>query len=207
MLQPVHGYVVRRELLTWNVDEWANVNPGSIYGALRTLTKGGYLVEDDTTSEGGRPARTTYRVTDDGEAEFFGLFRQNLWRTVDTGAIAGFRAALSFMWMTSRDEILQAMDHRIHLLEGCISEQRFTRERLAEIPEKPDHVVELLLLEEGMIRGQLEWTRAFRERVAGGAYGFAGEAGAGGVWHEELVMHGVLPPGLDSRSGRPHTPT
>lgn len=71
MFQPVHGYVVRRELLTWNVDLWANIKPGSIYGALRTLTKEGCLEEVGTESEVGRPARTTYRVTDDGEARFF----------------------------------------------------------------------------------------------------------------------------------------
>ncbi|HEY1485636.1 MAG TPA: PadR family transcriptional regulator, partial [Micromonosporaceae bacterium] len=33
-MQPVHGYDVRRELLSWSADEWANVAPGSIYHAL-----------------------------------------------------------------------------------------------------------------------------------------------------------------------------
>ena len=35
IFQPVHGYLVRRELLTWYVEEWASVNPGSIYNAPR----------------------------------------------------------------------------------------------------------------------------------------------------------------------------
>ena len=39
IFQPVHGYDVRRELLSWRVDQWANVAPGSIYNALKTLTK------------------------------------------------------------------------------------------------------------------------------------------------------------------------
>ena len=30
-MQPVHGYDVRRELLSWSADKWANVQPGSIY--------------------------------------------------------------------------------------------------------------------------------------------------------------------------------
>ena len=30
IFQPVHGYDVRRELLSWRVDQWANVAPGSI---------------------------------------------------------------------------------------------------------------------------------------------------------------------------------
>ena len=37
IFQPVHGYFVRRELLTWRVEQWAKINPGSIYNALRTL--------------------------------------------------------------------------------------------------------------------------------------------------------------------------
>jgi DNA-binding PadR family transcriptional regulator len=192
MLQPVHGYVVRRELLSWNVDEWASVNPGSIYGALRTLAKGGYVVEAGTESEGGRPARTTYRVTEDGEVEFFELFRQNLWRNVATWDIAGFRAALSFMWVATRDEVLQAMDHRMHQLEGGIKEQAFSREQLLAMPDKPNHVVELYHLDEAVMRGQLEWTRAFMQRVRDGAYAFAGEADVGAPWHDELVAHGVV---------------
>jgi DNA-binding PadR family transcriptional regulator len=192
MLQPVHGYVVRRELLTWNVDSWASVNPGSIYGALRTLAKGGYVVEAGTASEGGRPARTSYRMTEDGEVEFFELFRQHLWRNVDINDIAGFRAALSFMWVATRDEILQAMEHRSHKLEGYIAEQRFSTEQLLAIPEKPDHVVELYHLDEAIIRAQLEWTRAFVRRVRDGAYSFAGEPDVGAPWHDELVERGVV---------------
>ena len=43
LFQPVHGYEVRRELLSWRAQEWASVKPGSIYNALKTLTREGYL--------------------------------------------------------------------------------------------------------------------------------------------------------------------
>lgn len=33
IFQPVHGYDVRRELVAWHAEEWANVAPGSIYNA------------------------------------------------------------------------------------------------------------------------------------------------------------------------------
>jgi DNA-binding PadR family transcriptional regulator len=192
MLQPVHGYVVRRELLTWNVDQWASVNPGSIYGALRTLAKGGYVVEAGTASEGGRPARTTYRMTEDGEVEFFMLFRKNLWRNIDINEIAGFRAALSFMWVANRDEVVEAMEHRIHQLEGAIKELTFGRRHLDATPEKPEHVGELLRFEEALLRGQIEWTRDFAQRVRAGAYSFAGEPGVGAPWHDQLAARGVV---------------
>jgi DNA-binding PadR family transcriptional regulator len=34
-----HGYQVRNELLAWRADMWAKIAPGSIYQAIRTLTK------------------------------------------------------------------------------------------------------------------------------------------------------------------------
>ena len=36
MLEPVNGYQIRRELVSWRVDEWANLGPGSIYSGLVT---------------------------------------------------------------------------------------------------------------------------------------------------------------------------
>ena len=36
IFQPAHGYLVRRELLSWDVENWAAINPGSIYNMLRT---------------------------------------------------------------------------------------------------------------------------------------------------------------------------
>ena len=69
IFQPVHGYFVRRELLSWHAERWAHLNPGSIYNALRSLTRDGYLEEAGIEAEGGRPARTKYRLTPDGESE------------------------------------------------------------------------------------------------------------------------------------------
>ena len=43
IMQPVHGYEVRRELISWRLEESANVKPGSIYGAIRTLEKDGLI--------------------------------------------------------------------------------------------------------------------------------------------------------------------
>ena len=41
IFQPVHGYFLRRELVSWEVDQWAHVHPGSIYNALKSLTRCG----------------------------------------------------------------------------------------------------------------------------------------------------------------------
>src|SRR3954454_16465024 len=73
IFQPVHGYFLRRELVSWEVDQWAHVHPGSIYNALKSLTRAGLLEEVAGGTEGPRPPRTTYRLTAEGDDEFFAL--------------------------------------------------------------------------------------------------------------------------------------
>ena len=70
IMQPVHGYDVRRELLSWRADVWGNVAPGSIYNQLRTLQRDGLIRRVGTEQEGARPERTVYEITAEGEKEF-----------------------------------------------------------------------------------------------------------------------------------------
>ncbi|MCO8272410.1 PadR family transcriptional regulator [Actinoplanes sp. TRM 88003] len=109
-LEPVHGYDVRRELLSWSADKWANVQPGSIYHGLRKLTDEGLLREVATEQVGARPARTTYEITDKGKAEFQSLLR-NGWWNLSPGPDP-FMAAFSFLPALSREESAAALRSR-----------------------------------------------------------------------------------------------
>src|SRR3954447_14509251 len=68
-----HGYLIGNDLLSWGADEWANVKWGSIYHALKQLTKSGFLREEWTV-----PGRTDYELTEQGEQEFQKLLRTAL---------------------------------------------------------------------------------------------------------------------------------
>lgn len=173
IFQPAYGYQLRRELLTWNVQEWANINPGSIYTGLRTLAKHGYLQELEE-GHGYRPGRTSYKLTADGETEYFTLLREMLW-TVDGFHPDRMQASLSFLWSLRRDEVLAALEARIVQLEQRNKAQPFSERQILEDPGTPNHVVEMLRIVDARDRGELEWTRSFRDRIADGAYSFAGE--------------------------------
>jgi DNA-binding PadR family transcriptional regulator len=174
IFQPVHGYFVRRELLSWHADEWARIKPGSIYNALRSLERDGFVAEVATDSEGNRPAKTTYRLTADGEAEFRVLLRDHLW-DIDVSDPTSLRAGLSFMWALPREEVVAAMDHRASALEGLGNAQRFTRQEYSTHPDRPDHVAEIFLLEEARLESERHWAIDFAQRLRSGAYRFAGE--------------------------------
>ena len=119
-MQPVHGYDVRRELLSWNADKWANVQPGSIYHALRKLAEEGLLHEVSTEQVAGRPARTSYEITDKGKAEFQSLLR-NAWWHLAPGPDP-FMAAFSFLPALPREEAAAALRNRAAQLRTGVAQ-------------------------------------------------------------------------------------
>src|SRR5690349_11492705 len=173
IFQPAYGYQLRRELMTWNVQAWANINPGSIYTGLRTLAKHGYLLELEQDGA-NRPGRTSYKLTTDGETEYFSLLRGMLW-TVDGFHPDKMQAALAFMWSLRRDEVVDALEARISQLEAWLKSGPYSERQIREDPGTPNHVVEMFRITTARDRGELEWTRQFHERVKAGDYAFAGE--------------------------------
>src|SRR5687768_14979613 len=117
-MQPVHGYDVRRELLSWSADKWANVHPGSIYHALRKMTEEGLLREVATEQQGGRPAKTSYEMTDKGTAEFQSLLRNFWWNL--TPAPDPFMAAFAFLGSMPPEEASAALRNRADQLRSAV---------------------------------------------------------------------------------------
>jgi DNA-binding PadR family transcriptional regulator len=174
MFQPAHGYLIRQELLSWHADDWAHLNPGSVYNALRSLTKQGFLEEVGTEAEGGRPARTTYRLTEAGEEEYWSLLREGLIELAPHEP-ANLLASWSFAWTLPRDEVIAALDGRLAQLASA--NEHIDRAVLA-IPsadDVPDSVTEHLWLTKSRLEGEAAWVRGVIERLRGGAYWFSGE--------------------------------
>jgi DNA-binding PadR family transcriptional regulator len=121
-MQPVHGYDVRRELLSWSADKWANVQPGSVYHALRKLAEEGLLHEVATERVGARPARTTYGITDKGAEEFQSLLRGQWWNL--NAQADSFMAAFSFLPALPREEAAAALRNRASQLRAGVEQLR-----------------------------------------------------------------------------------
>ncbi|MEV4344806.1 PadR family transcriptional regulator [Actinoplanes sp. NPDC049596] len=118
--QPVHGYDVRRELLSWSADKWANIQPGSIYHALRKLAEEGLLRQVATEQVGTRPARTTYEITDKGVAEFEALLRKEWWNLAQMAD--PFMAAFSFLAALPREEAAAGLRNRAIQLQAAVQQ-------------------------------------------------------------------------------------
>lgn len=166
--QPVHGYHVRPTLLTWRADEWANVNPGSIYHALKTLTRDGFLRVVETGRQGARPERTAYELTPDGEQAFVTLLRDALWQ-VSSFSLPLF-AGLAFVTALRREEVLALLRSRISQIDAGREVLRFV-----ETGDPAAGHVEVLALKAEMVEAEAKWAREFIGRIEAGAYRFAGE--------------------------------
>jgi DNA-binding PadR family transcriptional regulator len=172
IFQPVHGYFVRRELLSWRADRWASLNPGSVYNALRSLAREGFLEEVEPS--GGRPGRTSYRLTPDGETEFVLLVRDGLWQLHDDDP-SRVLAAVSFWWALSREEVVAALENRVAQLDAAHRQLPFSLSSIRESPDMPGHIAEIAQLGDARFQGERAWAVDCLERIRAGAYSFAGE--------------------------------
>ncbi|GAB0101272.1 PadR family transcriptional regulator [Nocardia sp. JMUB6875] len=171
MLQPVHGYDVRRELLSWQADDWANVKPGSVYGALKTLQRDGLISVEGVGQERARPERTTYRLTAEGEKQFGEMLREALYDT--DSPKHPYVAPVALFPSAPRDEVIAALRARILKFESDLvrydrEEQRILAGSGDPRDTIPHHAADGIRLTSDHIRADLEWSRRTLARIESG---------------------------------------
>ncbi|MCU1366708.1 MAG: hypothetical protein JWN39_2347 [Ilumatobacteraceae bacterium] len=187
--QPVHGYDVRRELQGWRLDGWVNVQPGSIYSALKTLERDGFIatVPSDSTASPARvgptgklnrPERTQYTMTDEGDAHFRSLLRASCWKVVR--GQEPFFPAMCFLTHMTREELVAALQARLAQMEAQVAEMKFIRSSIrdgdtGDTGGIPEHVRENIDFAVMRTRADMEWSRQFMKRLRDGEYVLAGE--------------------------------
>lgn len=176
-LQPVHGYDVRRELLSWGVDESAQIKPGSIYHGLKKLAADDLLEVASTGQVDNRPARTSYRVTAAGEEEFQSLLREKLWnldRSFDP-----FSVAWSFAPVLSAREAAAMLRNRAKMLRDKAEQDahmlKTRSDRLDSVDYLPPHVDSWLRLQVQVTRLHVDWCEQTALAAEAGKLAFGDE--------------------------------
>jgi len=200
IFQPVHGYDVRRELMSWHVHEWASVAPGSIYNQLKSLTRDGALEIVGTDQVGKRPERTTYRLTPRGEQEFSELLRDTWWTVrMPFDPLAAGVALIGFM---KRDEAIAALEARMAQVHGQLQHSEKAIAAIDDI-ETPAHVRELMRLLNGRLASEIAWAKALLPRLRDGEYHLADDP----PWRPRAKQPGAKQPGAKQpgakRAGKP----
>lgn len=172
LFEPVNGYQIRRELLSWDVEQWAHINPGSIYSALSTLTRQGHLVRHDLTDSGRRVA--VYTLSPAGRSELDRLFGESI-ESVDPYDSIGLQTALSMSVLVPRPVVLGHLEKRLAALASRRDQMAAESERAAAEATMPPHVVALVDLWSRLAATQHEWLTETVERVRSGDFAYAGE--------------------------------
>ena len=164
LFEPVNGYQIRRELLSWQVDRWAHTNPGSIYHGLASLTRLGHLVRHDLV-DGGR-AVAVYELAEGGRTELDRLMVDAL-ETVNPYERSGFTVAFSMLPLLDRAQVLRSLTRRRVQLEQTVAEFA-----AAKVGVAPPHATRGMLLWLDLAVAELAWLRETIEDVRSGTLAF-----------------------------------
>ncbi|ALG83928.1 PadR family transcriptional regulator [Gordonia phthalatica] len=168
LFEPVNGYQIRRELLSWRVDEWASIKPGSIYHGLRTLADQG-LLADRTLADDGREV-VVYQLTREGratleEAVIAAIVEVNIF---DRHA---FQAAFGLLPMLGTARATEALRARRVELAGKIGH---ILPPAGTDPYAPPHAVRSLELWKSFAEVELHWLDGVLADIDDGALAFDG---------------------------------
>jgi len=167
MFEPVNGYQIRRELVSWRVDEWANLGPGSIYSGLTTLEKLGQVVRHDVDDD-GRPV-AVYEITEVGRGELARLLGDGL-ETVHLFSSVAFHAAFGMLPLLPRDVALRHLEVRLHEIDRSLVEWD-----PGDGDQAPPHAVHGVRLWLDLLAQERTWLVATVERLPSGDFDLAGE--------------------------------
>jgi DNA-binding PadR family transcriptional regulator len=159
---PMHPYRMQQMIKERGQDQLVNVaQRNSVYQALDRLVRDGLVRPGGTTRDPGRPERTTYEITEAGEA----TLRRWLVEMLPTPAreFPEFPAALAFLPILAPVEAQSLLQRRLTALE----------EKLAGIVgQAPPGLPRLFLIEDeyraAMLRAELDWVRSLVADLAEG---------------------------------------
>ena len=173
LFEPANGYQLRRELLSWRVESWANVNPGSVYSMLTTLTTQGMLERFDIPSTNGKRPVAVYRSTAAGREELVTLVRDAL-TTVEVFDRTAMYAALSLsVSLLSRKEVVKNLETRVRNLEKSIATHTAETEVNQKLGLSPPHVARMFGFPIAIAAAEIKWMTGFIASTNAGEMLFA----------------------------------
>jgi DNA-binding PadR family transcriptional regulator len=117
---PMHPYELRQTMLERGHERAISVKAASIYDTVERLTKAGLIEPVETSREGRRPERTTYRLTRGGAEELDSWLHQLL--EEPSREYPRFAAALMFVGaLRFKDEAIKVLERRAAAVESQIA--------------------------------------------------------------------------------------
>lgn len=149
-----HPYEIKRRLKSAQVENYLDVDVGTLYYAVRQLAKDG-LIEERGQESSGRQTRTIYGLTDAGRARFQDIMHETL--AAGRGPMHPIYPALVFLHLANREDAISQMENRIRELRKGLA---ITEGILAYVHDRTSGGMRLLM--ENAIAHQhteLDWSK------------------------------------------------
>ena len=159
---PLHGYEIKKILKEWFVEEYADISYGSIYYNLERMEKEG-LVKGKTIKNSKRPERKLYRITEKGRTEFLNLLRKNYFEVEFEKIFFPFDVGVLFMPALTKDEVIKALNKRIHYIKNLLNEHRKIRSKM----EDKEPFIALAIMDHHILhwKAELKWLESLKAKV------------------------------------------
>ena len=161
----MHPYEMQRLIRERHKDDLLDLRPGSLYHAVERLEKARLIEAVETTREGKRPERTTYRITEAGTDELLDWLRD--WLARPGSDPNQYVAAVSHLPHLPADEVAGLLANRAMMLEAEIAAMTSMMNRVSSaLPRLVMLEAELSL---ARLRADLAWTAGVIEDLRSGA--------------------------------------
>jgi DNA-binding PadR family transcriptional regulator len=154
--------------MSWGVESWANIKPGSIYHGLATLAQRGDLVRHDL-QDGSREV-AVYELSEAGRAEFRRLYEVALTEVRPTAPLA-FQTALSMLPLVTRDDAKRMLRTRLENLDAAAGGYG----EKTDVEHIPPHVLAVMDYWERVAKVEREWLVRLLFRIEDGELDFLDE--------------------------------
>lgn len=173
---PRHPYEIHQTLLDRKMDRLVKVSPGTLYHTIERLDRDGFVQVVQTSREGRRPERTTYRLTEAGRDAFAERLRRMVADVVDE--FPEFDVAIELMHTLDEQDALTQLHRRAMELNARIAGLEVTREHLTATGLHPlywpDIKLRLVLL-----KAELAWVTDLIGQLDRGELTWPDSAGTG----------------------------
>jgi DNA-binding PadR family transcriptional regulator len=184
---PRHPYEIHQTLRDRKADRLVKLSAGTLYHTIERLDRDGFVQVVETSREGRRPERTTYRLTQAGRDVFAERLRDMLANVVDEHPT--FAVAIEFMHTLDEQDALRQLRVRMVDLEARIAGTEVACRHLRDTGLHPLHWPNLRL-QLALLRAELDWLRDLVGQLERGELDWPRDTGAGAPKATELRLVG-----------------
>ncbi|GGE57366.1 PadR family transcriptional regulator [Priestia taiwanensis] len=158
------GYEMQQMMNLSQTDKWANVQPASIYHALKKLTAEEFVSLDSIEQTGNR-SKAIYSITKQGKKEFERLLVESF-KQPSVVFPTGLYTALTFIDNVQTEEVLHALDIQEKAINELYADMKAGEQEKAKYISIPPHVMLIFNNMYDQCELQLKFIQQIREEIS-----------------------------------------